>query len=622
MLQPCDVTTMEAPLAKRPPKRSAGGDDAGARPSKEEKKKKKKKLSAGASAGRNVGGPSALPPHRYILAPMVGGSELAFRLLCRRYATGDLLCYTPMMSSERFVAEPSYRETFQTNAADRPLVAHFSGNDPKTMLAAARLIEDRVDAVDLNLGCPQRIAHSGHFGSFLLDEVDRPLVLSIIRTLASNLSVPVFAKIRLLATTELTIELVRQLRDAGAKLVAIHARHRVSLVGRSGPTARDGPAFIDEVAKVRAAVGTSVRLVCNGNVRCWADAASNLSVTGADGVMSAEGILDDPAIYFPTISEAGARGGCPGEPSGGLLGEPSAASGAAEAAAARGEASEALKEARRLEKKLRQVERLELRAAATLTDDEREKIARRPRLEAQLAEAKKRCDESRWQKRQRAEAARAEAGEKAGESAAGAGAARPKPTPVQLALEYLDLAESLGVPLKCVVFHVRRMAKHALTSYQMLGDILSAADGADVRAIVERCAAYDAAPDSFVYDADKEKKQREALSLKKWRESARKRFEERMVRKAMRANLPRDHYLKAGAELPTSEGLAELKQMDPAAAWETWKKRHGQHCWALHLEPGGCPRERSCAFLHADIAKPADEANDPSWLQERNSGYG
>ena len=61
-------------------------------------------------------------------------------------------------------------------------------------------------------------------------------------------------KVRLLATTEKTIELVTQLRDAGASLVAIHARHRVNLVGRTGPSARDGPALLEEVTKVRAAV--------------------------------------------------------------------------------------------------------------------------------------------------------------------------------------------------------------------------------------------------------------------------------------------------------------------------------------------------------------------------------
>ena len=214
---------------------------------------KKPKKDAGVAEGNAPKSKKkALPPHKFILAPMVGGSELAFRLLCRRYATRDLLCYTPMISSERFVVDERYRdEIFQTSALDRPLVAHFNGNDPQTVLAAARLVERRCDAIDLNLGCPQRIAHSGHFGSFLLDEEDRSLVCSIVRALAEGLTIPVFCKIRLLSTTEETIRLVSQLRDAGAALVAIHARHRVNLVGRSGPGARDGAALLDEVTKVR-----------------------------------------------------------------------------------------------------------------------------------------------------------------------------------------------------------------------------------------------------------------------------------------------------------------------------------------------------------------------------------
>lgn len=83
---------------------------------------------------------------QYIVAPMVGGSELAFRLLCRKY--GATLAYTPMMSSEKFAVDAEYRKSeFQTTPEDRPLVAHFSANDPKTFLQAALHVQDQCDAI-------------------------------------------------------------------------------------------------------------------------------------------------------------------------------------------------------------------------------------------------------------------------------------------------------------------------------------------------------------------------------------------------------------------------------------------------------------------------------------------
>lgn len=45
------------------------------------------------------------------------------------------------------------------------------------------------------------------------------------------------------------------------------------------------------------------------------------------------------------------------------------------------------------------------------------------------------------------------------------------PTPPQLGLEYLELAEKTGVNIKCAVFHVRRMAKHALLKYQLMDEV-------------------------------------------------------------------------------------------------------------------------------------------------------
>lgn len=97
------------------------------------------------------------------------------------------------------------------------------------------------------LGCPQRIAHAGHFGSYLLGEEDRSLVLSMVSTVSSQIKIPLFVKIRLLDTIEDSKKLVLQLAKAGACLITIHARYRVNLVGRSGPGARAGPAMLDQV---------------------------------------------------------------------------------------------------------------------------------------------------------------------------------------------------------------------------------------------------------------------------------------------------------------------------------------------------------------------------------------
>lgn len=232
---------------------------------------------------------------KYILAPMVGASELPFRLLCRKY--GATLAYTPMINAEKFAVDEAYRnEEFQVTPADRPLVAHFGANNPQTLLAAARHVARRCDAIDLNLGCPQRVACAGHFGSFLLDEADRPLVLSIVRTLAEGLDIPMFVKIRLLDKLEDTLTLVNQLYDAGAALVAIHGRYRVNLTQRTGPGARDGAAHLDQIQYICSQC-PHIPIIANGNVVTFEDVTSNLALTNAYGIMTAEGILDNPAIF-------------------------------------------------------------------------------------------------------------------------------------------------------------------------------------------------------------------------------------------------------------------------------------------------------------------------------------
>ena len=64
----------------------------------------------------------------------------------------------------------------------RPLFVQFCANNPSTLLQAAELVQDHCDAVDINLGCPQRIARKGKYGAFLMEQME--LIESLVTALS------------------------------------------------------------------------------------------------------------------------------------------------------------------------------------------------------------------------------------------------------------------------------------------------------------------------------------------------------------------------------------------------------------------------------------------------------
>ena len=171
---------------------------------------------------------------------------------------------------------------------------------------------------------------------------------------------------------------------------------------------------------------------------------------------------------------------------------------------------------------------------------------------------------------------------------------------VTLAFEYLNLVRIYPTTMRTIIFHIRRMLKSELTTYQLMEECLACADVNAVEWILIKIRTYRDNPASFQYDVKKAQQEKEALERKRLEEGKRKAYEARMIRKAKREGKEDlEFYLRQGATVPTKATVEELQGLDQQARLQIWKDRnHSQHCLAFHL--GDCKRGRSCAFMHVD----------------------
>ncbi|QDZ25203.1 dihydrouridine synthase [Chloropicon primus] len=236
---------------------------------------------------------------KYHVAPMVDQSELPFRMLCRKY--GATCAYTPMLHGRLFVEGEKYREEhFTTCPEDRPLLAQFCANDPQVLLQAAKYVEKDCDGVDLNFGCPQRIAKRGNYGAFLMEDMDT--AKSLVTILAKNLSIPVTCKIRVFPQDEpngkeKTLQYAKMLQDAGCMLLAVHGRTR------DQKNTKEFRANWNIIKAVKEHL--DIPVLANGDIRHLNDANKCIEFTGCEGVLSADPLLKNPTLFSTEKSEFG-----------------------------------------------------------------------------------------------------------------------------------------------------------------------------------------------------------------------------------------------------------------------------------------------------------------------------
>lgn len=237
-----------------------------------------------------------------ILAPMVRVGTLPMRLLALKYGADivyaeeiidfKILKTTPienkLLGTVDFVLTDG-TVVFRTCDAEKQRVVFQMGTaDPERALKVAKLLENDVAGIDVNMGCPKDYSCKGGMGAALLTQPDT--VRKILTTLVQGVSKPVTCKIRILPTVEETIAFAKMVEETGIVAVAVHGREKHE-------RSRD-PVHINVIREVAKAV--SIPVIANGvslMINTYKDIEKYRQETGCSSVMLARAAQWNPSIF-------------------------------------------------------------------------------------------------------------------------------------------------------------------------------------------------------------------------------------------------------------------------------------------------------------------------------------
>ncbi|OTF79079.1 tRNA-dihydrouridine(20) synthase[NAD(P)+]-like protein [Euroglyphus maynei] len=236
---------------------------------------------------------------------MVRVGTLPMRLLALQY--GADLVYTDeiidfkLIKSKRYVNDALGTVDFVDDAGvvvfrtcslekDR-VILQIGTNDPDRAVMAAKMVEDDVAGIDINMGCPKSFSIKGGMGAALLNKPD--LVQRIIRSLKAEIRKPISCKIRVFDSLDCTLNLLKLIEEAGANAIAIHGR-----------TVDERPRHPNRNDYIRAASNTlNIPVIANGD-SCNIKNYENLKIfqqkTRASSVMVSRSAMKNCSIFDPS----------------------------------------------------------------------------------------------------------------------------------------------------------------------------------------------------------------------------------------------------------------------------------------------------------------------------------
>lgn len=224
-----------------------------------------------------------------LLAPMEDVTDIAFRLMCKRF--GADMVYTEFVSADALIRNVSKtQQKLDVSDEERPVAIQIYGKEVGPMVEAAQICEEaHPDVLDINFGCPVKKVAGKGAGAGMLRNI--PLMLEITREVVKAVKLPVTVKTRLGwdADHRIIVELAEQLQDCGIAALSIHGRTRAQMY--------TGEADWTLIREVKQNPRMTIPIIGNGDVVTAEDCRRRFDETGVDGVMIGRGSIGRPWIF-------------------------------------------------------------------------------------------------------------------------------------------------------------------------------------------------------------------------------------------------------------------------------------------------------------------------------------
>ena len=222
---------------------------------------------------------------RIVLAPMHDITNIAFRIMCKKYGAGMV---TTEFLSANAISKKNKAILKKTQACkdEKPSSVQIFGQNTEMIVKAGKILEKSFDVIDFNLGCPsQKIMNQGS-GPALLKRKNR--IAEIVKALSSSVKVPITVKIRSGFENNINaVEIAKLCEKNGASAIIVHAR--------TVEQGYSGKADWKIIKNVKDAV--KIPVIGNGDVIDGLSAKQMLEQTGCDYAMVGRAAIGNPFIF-------------------------------------------------------------------------------------------------------------------------------------------------------------------------------------------------------------------------------------------------------------------------------------------------------------------------------------